>query len=142
MSNGKITGNELEHLTKLAYSINQATRFGNGQGAEWLLADQPKEYRENFRAAVREVAEHFLAGKSRTPKQQHEMWLADRRAQGYKKGRDDNHDEGNLSSPSLMPWDDLPATEKMKSEMFLEAIRAFLNLIVKPRIAAEQEKAA
>jgi hypothetical protein len=57
-----------------------------------------------------------------TPGQQHQKWLDERRAQGWTWGP--VKDGERKTSPSLVPFNDLPEVEKAKDRLVIAIVRA------------------
>ena len=50
-------------------------------------------------------------------RQRHSQWVASYQADGWKPG--DNYDPTNKTHPNLVPYDELPASNRMKAKIFM-----------------------
>lgn len=63
-----------------------------------------------------------------TPKKSHEGWLAQKLAEGWKYGP--VKDPVKKEHPCILPYDDLPAFQKLKDDIFIATVREVAAEIV------------
>jgi hypothetical protein len=100
-----------ERIAWTAHEANRAVQAQNGDdmpSLPWIC--EPRSLRRTAVAGVRRV----LTGL--TPEQNHEHWLADKLAQGWSYGN--IKDPEKKTHPCMVPWADLPASEKRKARLF------------------------
>ena len=128
--------NELEDSAKteiideagiFAFNVNMAYSTAIGTEAKNL----PKRYRELSEeelVKVREAIEkHFISDVD--PEESHEMWLNSKAELGWTYGEEKN--EELKTHPCIMPYNDLPAEQKVKDVLFKESIRSFAEFMTR-----------
>lgn len=100
------------HETNRAYcqTIDDHTQFPWDSAADWQ--------RES---AVKGV-EGVLNGTITRPEQAHESWLAEKKATGWKYGPVKDADK--KEHPCLVPYAELPATQRVKDALFFAVVTA------------------
>lgn len=93
-----------------------------------IAAGQPynEEPDDDDLASNKRSIVNFLENPDRTPEQSHEMWMADRLANGWVYGS--VKDKEKKTHPDLVPYDQLPEIEKRKDASHIHSVRFAVNL--------------
>ncbi len=86
-------------------------------GADLPLHDVPEDYKisdERLRSLMAGT-KYVLKNPSTTPEENHNIWMAAKKSQGYKYG--DVLDIEKRTHPSMIPFENLSDVEKRKDEM-------------------------
>jgi RyR domain len=114
------TDSEVTRIARIAHEANRAVQAADGDdmpSLPWMW--EPRSLRASTIAGVRRI----LAGI--TPEQNHGMWCAYKRAQGWSYGPEK---DGELRlHPCLVPWEDLPARERAKARLFCAVVQALAS---------------
>lgn len=110
-------GDLVDRIARVCHEANRAWRraIGEEPGPGWDEA--PLEQRVSCRDGVL----YALSG-VRTPRAQHEAWLAERRAQGWTYGPVKDPDAKR--HPCLVDYDELPENQRIKDYLFLGIVNA------------------
>ncbi len=108
--------------------------FGQPEGENGCFAGKvinldPEELADmepNRRAGMKAAIKNALTTDT-TPEQSHINWLAAQEALGYKYGTE--IDRVNLLHPCMVPYEQLPAEQKLKDDMFVAIIKSFKEKI-------------
>ena len=112
-------------VLKIAQVMHEAVRAwqtANGQKAAPAWSRAPKWMKKASREAVLWRIENPRAASS----VQHEQWLAQKRAEGWKYGRTKNG--VRKTHPLLVPYADLPEVERRKDAM----VGALIDSLIRP----------
>ena len=111
-----------EAIARVVHEANRAycTELGDDSQDPWDLA--PDWQRKSAVSGVRAV----LDGTAQTPEQQHEAWMAEKRAGGWTLG--DVKDAEAKTHPCLVPYDQLPVEQRLKDVLFGAIVRALATL--------------
>ena len=120
---------------KIAEWVYEAARLE----AEWSgrpvipepFTDRDEAFRRQF---VNVVREYIALEKLPTPEEAHESWVKAYRKMGWKYGEE--RDAEAKTHPDLVPYDELPQSEKDKDAIFLALV--WLAKQFKPLIAEEE----
>jgi hypothetical protein len=96
--------------------------FQMGAGQDYNAEPDEEDIRSNIASL-----EDYLQHPDRTPEQSHELWMADRIANGWKFGP--VKDKVKKTHPDLVPYDLLPEVEKLKDTQHLFALQAAMALL-------------
>jgi hypothetical protein len=115
-----MTGRALLEIAcaQAAHEANRAFCFATGDGhpPAWEHASP------GMQASTLAAVEGVLDGRIATPEDAHASWMRARLACGWTYGPDKC--ETRLTHPSLRPWRELSARERMKDVLFLAVVRA------------------
>jgi uncharacterized protein (DUF433 family) len=111
----------LELILTVVHNANAVMKKINGEKHE-ELADMEPARRAGIKAAIKYALENDT-----TPEQSHINWLAAQEALGYKYGVE--IDRVNLLHPCMVPYEQLPAAQKLKDDMFMSIINSFKEKI-------------
>ena len=112
-------------IMKIAQVMHEAVRAwqkANGQAAAPPWSRAPKWMKEASREAVLWRMDNPRASSS----VQHEQWMAQKRAEGWKYGRIKNGTR--KTHPLLVPYADLPEVERRKDAM----VGALIDSLIRP----------
>lgn len=110
-------------ITEIAAVCHEANRTlclaqGDTSQLPWTAA--PAWQRDSAEAGVRAI----INNPSITPEQQHDAWSADKRAAGWAYG--EVKDAEKKTHHCLVPYDQLPAAQRVKDALFQGVARALL----------------
>jgi len=107
----------LEALGRAAHEVNRSYCQARGDDTQmpWEVAP------EWLRVSVLKGVRGALAGNS--PEQSHESWLMEKSATGWKHGP--VKDAEKKEHPNIVPYAELPATERKKDALFVGTVLLF-----------------
>lgn len=107
-------------LAAIAHAVNAAycKAIGDNSQADWDNA--PQWQKDSVANGVR----HMLANPDATPEQMHESWLLEKEKAGWVYG--EVKDEKLKTHPCILPYDELPTTQRVKDYLFQAVVKAFL----------------
>ncbi|GAA1770098.1 RyR domain-containing protein [Nonomuraea bangladeshensis] len=104
-------------IARVCHEANRILQIAAGQQPSPHWADAPDWQQESAVAGV----EAALSGA--TPQELHERWCEVKRAAGWTYGP--AKDEAAKTHPCLVPYEELPAAERVKDHLFHAIVRAF-----------------
>jgi hypothetical protein len=105
-----------EQIAEVAHEANRAVQRINGE----TYVDPPwSEASEERRARLTAVVARGPAG---TPRASHEVWFREKLADGWAYGP--TRDNEAKIHPCMVPYDDLPESQRAKDALFLGILRA------------------
>ena len=113
----------IEQIAEVAHETNRAYCQTMGDDS-WLPWDDVSQWeKDSYVKGVKFQIENPDAGQSA----QHEAWLKDKEADGwtYSEVKDPEKKE----HPCCMPYEDLPAEQKVKDALFVGVVRALKILL-------------
>lgn len=119
----KLNVNTVELLARLAHEINRAYCIGIGDTSQVEWEDAPDWQKDSCRAGVRAV----LNGEATSPEQQHELWMRQKLADGWRYGS--VKDVEAKMHPCLLPYEQLPVEQRVKDHLFRAAVLRGLNML-------------
>ena len=78
-----------------------------------------------MKEATRDSVRHVLNNPDQTAKVQHEQWVKQKRAAGWKHG--DEKDGRQKTHPLLVPYEDLDLVERRKDALVIAIVSEFLS---------------
>lgn len=108
----------IELAARTAHEVNRAYCLGLYDDSQPGWEDAP----EWQRSSAIKGAQGVLAGNG--PEQSHESWLEEKRATGWKHGPVKDADK--KEHPCFVPYDQLPAAQKFKDTLFVNAVKGVL----------------
>lgn len=109
-------------IAMVAHEINRAYCNAIGDTSQEPWENAPKWMRES---AIRCVAMH-LNHPDMTPERSHELWMADKLAQGWTYG--EKKDARAKTHPCMVPYDQLPEAQRIKDYLFTAVVRVMKNV--------------
>lgn len=106
----------IELCARAAHEVNRAYCLAIGDDSQLPWDTAPDWQKSSARNGVDGV----LAGN--TPEQSHESWLAQKKAEGWSYGA--VKDQAKLEHPCFVPYQELPAAQKLKDELFVNVVAA------------------
>jgi hypothetical protein len=122
-------------IARTCHEVNRAYCSSLGDNSQPAWADAPAWQRESAIAGV----EAALADATRTPAQSHEGWSAQKVADGWVYGP--VKDPAAKTHPCLVPYADLPESQKTKDALFLSVVNALRSFATLAMIADVAEVA-
>ena len=114
-----MTADELiEACAMAAHGVNAAYCVAIGDTSQPSWNDAQAWQKESCRVGVRAV----LANKDHGPAASHNGWLEHKMADGWKWGPAKDYEK--KEHPCFMPYEDLPAEQRKKDDLFIATVRA------------------
>lgn len=108
--------NVVEACAEAAHEVNRIYCVFTGDRSQMPWQEAPQWQKDSVRKGVRGA----LHGN--TPEQSHESWLVEKRATGWVYGP--IKDVEKKQHPCMVPYADLPDSQKMKDYLFVKTVRA------------------
>jgi hypothetical protein len=115
----RYTDLEIARFARIAHEANRAVQAADGDdmpSLPWFC--EPRSLRASTMAGVQRV----LAGMS--PAENHELWCAFKRDQGWVYGPLKDAEVRPPTHPCLVPWPQLPRPERVKARLFCAVVLA------------------
>ena len=109
-------------MASAAHEVNRAYSLALGDTSQGSWDDAPEWQRSSVRVGVAGA----LAGD--TSEQSHEGWLREKMATGWKYGP--TKDPEKKEHPSLVPYGELPESQRAKDDLFVTTVRAVARALV------------
>jgi hypothetical protein len=113
---------QVEYLAKLAHEANRAYCGFIGDESQASWEEAPTWQRESAQMGVESV----LDNPDMTPDQSHAGWMAHKLADGWKYG--EVKDAGKKEHPCMVPYSQLPITQRFKDYLFQCVVRAGMKV--------------
>lgn len=110
-----------EQIAKLAHEVNRAYCVSIGDASRPSWEDAPEWQRKS---AMNGVAAHIK--EPRTPRESHELWLAEKRADGWTYGA--VKDVSAKTHPCFLPYEDLPAEQRAKDFLLAAVVETCIKI--------------
>lgn len=104
-----------EQIAEMCHETNAAYCRLIGDTSQTSWADAPGWQRTSAMNGVAGALE------GNTPQESHESWMAEKVADGWVHG--EVKDPDAKTHPCLVPYDELPAKQKVKDELYLAVVR-------------------
>lgn len=108
-------------IARTCHEANRAYCESQGDYSQLPWEDAPDWQRQS---AVNGVL-HALGNPDAKPADSHESWLAEKRRDGWAYGA--VKDPATKTHPCLVPYDELPPSQKAKDYIFLAIVRAMMT---------------
>ena len=104
-----------EQIAQVVHEMNRGLQYVQGD----LSPSQP------WQVESEEIQQTVIVGvqeakRGVTPREHHERWCAEKRAQGWRYG--EVKDPAAKTHPCLVAYDDLPSGQRLKNELFLAVV--------------------
>jgi hypothetical protein len=109
---------DLEHIARVCHEANRALCQAFGDETQLPWAEAPEWQRESSVKGV----QFALSNPDGSPAAQHEAWMADKLANGWRKGA--ARDPARKVHNCLVPYDELPPEGRAKDYVFRAIVRA------------------
>lgn len=109
-------------IARVCHEVNRAYCKGIGDAPHEAWDNAPDWQRQSAIAGVRFLAENPAAG----PDASHKAWLAHKEAEGWKFGY--VKDEAKKEHPCFVPYEQLPAEQRVKDYLFQAVTRTLLAM--------------
>lgn len=107
-----------EEIARVCHEANRAYSYTIGDYTHKSWEDSPQWVKDS---AINGV-EYHLMNKNSTPKNSHEQWLKNKKADGWKWGP--KKDPVKKEHPCFLDYEDLPEDQRIKDSLFVSIIRA------------------
>ena len=108
----------INDVARICHQTNKAYCESLGDFSQSSWEDAPDWQRKSV---IKGVEAHMA--KNLTPRQNHENWLAHKKANGWRFGP--TKDPGKREHPCMVPYDELPEEQRIKNELFTAICNAF-----------------
>lgn len=116
----------LYEAARLAHEVNRAYCKEIGDDSQPGWEDAPQWQRESAFEGARAHLNAFSAGIPMSPKDSHASWLSHKEKDGWVWGP--VKDPEKKQHPCMVPYEQLPAEQRMKDALFTAVVRAVLRL--------------
>lgn len=110
-----------EDIARIIHNANRDLQIVQGDPVPSPLWDDDDVPEYQRRRSIEQV-QKVLADPGITPERNHEMWCDEMRADGFVYG--EVKDPGAKTHPTLLPWAELPAEQRLKDRLFIAVVRA------------------
>lgn len=111
-----------EYASEAAHEANRLLCLSQGDGTQPRWKDAPQWQKDSAVSGVRMIWDNPAT----TPEQSHEGWIALKRKEGWKWGP--LKDPDKREHPCFLKYSQLPASQRLKDDMFGLVVRAKLGL--------------
>lgn len=112
--------NTYEKAARCAHEVNRAYCVALGDDSQAPWEDAPQWQKDSAIAGAKAIADRNVG-----PRESHEGWLAQKVADGWTYGP--VKDPEKKEHPCMVPYDELPAMQRRKDELFGAAVRGALG---------------
>lgn len=112
---------EVEHVAKVAHEVNRAFCKAQGDNSQPAWEDAPEWQKLSAIEGVKAIIED----PSMTPQKSHEGWMTQKYKDGWKYGP--VKDPENKEHPCMVPYEELPESQRAKDELFVASVKAALG---------------
>jgi len=113
----------IEQVARIAHETNRAYCASIGDYSQPLWEDAPEWQRVSALTGVNFHLTILKKGSHPSPVASHESWLQEKKAQGWKYGKEKNPEK--KEHPCFVPYDELPLEQRMKDFLFAHIVEAF-----------------
>lgn len=115
----------IEDIARVTYEANRAysATIGDDSFQKWEVA--PEWQRETNMNGVRFHLKTLRGGLTPAPSASHESWLEEKRRAGWRYGPVKRVDL--KEHPCFVPYDELPAAQKLKDYLFGAVVKAYFD---------------
>jgi hypothetical protein len=113
----------IEQVARIAHETNRAYCASIGDYSQPLWEDAPEWQKSSALKGVNFHLDILEKGSLPSPAASHESWLREKKAQGWKYGKEKNPEK--KEHPCCVPYDELPPEQRMKDFLFLAIVEAF-----------------
>jgi hypothetical protein len=112
-----------EQIARVCHAANKAYchTIGDASQLSWYQAEQWQ------RDSAINGVQYALAHPDALPSAQHEAWLNDKLADGWKYGP--VKDSAKKEHPCIVPYDELPVEQRVKDFLFKAVVKAFTDAV-------------
>ena len=114
-----------EQIAFVCHEANRAYCATVSDYSQKAWHDAEEWQRESARNGVRFALAELGAGRQPSPSAQHDAWMAEKLAQGWKYGP--IKDAEKKEHPCIVPYDELNGLQKIKDSIFLGVVQAFFS---------------
>ena len=107
-----------EQIARICHEANRAYCIGLGDMSQLSWDEAPEWQRKSAIIGVK----FTLANPDAKPSRSHESWLSEKELDGWRYG--EVKDPVAKTHPCFVPYDDLPAEQKIKDHLFQAVVRA------------------
>jgi hypothetical protein len=108
---------DAEYIAKVAHEVNRAYCESMGDNSQLPWEEAPEWQKTSAINGVK----HHVANPDTTPRQSHEVWLAEKKATGWAYGP--VKDAEKKLHPCCVPYENLSASDKAKDYIFRAIVK-------------------
>lgn len=113
----------LAQIAEICHETNRAYCETMGDYSQDAWDDAQEWQKESAKNGVKFHWATMEEGKEPTPHDSHNSWLAEKRAAGWTHG--EKKDTVAKTHPCFVPYDELPAAQRLKDYLFVNVVKAF-----------------
>lgn len=123
----------VEQIALICHEANRAYCRTLGDLSQSSWEEAPNWQKKSAVTGVEFHLNTLEAGREPLPSASHDSWLAEKTADGWKFGP--VKDAAKKEHPCFVPYDELPAQEKLKDFIFCAIVKAFYCAVNTPAVA-------
>lgn len=108
----------VEDIAHVVHEANRALCLTQGDQSQGSWEYAPQWQKDSAIEGIKKIQ----SGEIKTPKQSHQSWLDHKEKDGWKYGA--VKDAAKLEHPCMVPYEQLPADQKIKDALFFAIVRA------------------
>ena len=124
-----------ERVARVAHEANRAYCASIGDMSQLPWEEAGQWQRESAVNGVQFRLKAFMAGERPSPSAQHDAWLADKAADGWKYGP--VKDAAKKEHPCIVSYEELPVEQRIKDYLFVSVCDAFFAAMPYKVVSAE-----
>jgi len=113
----------VEQIALVCHAANAAYCESIGDYSQPSWAESPDWQKNSARNGVEMHLRTLAQGKEPNPAESHQAWYAQKEREGWQYGPEKNPD--TKQHPCFVPYDQLPADQKVKDFIFVNVVKAF-----------------
>src|SRR5688572_26259243 len=114
---------EIDKIARVCHEANRAYCESIGDHSQVPWNSAPDWQKESTVTTVKSHLERFQAGKAVQPAESHEIWLEDKKRQGWHYGP--VKDPARKEHPCIVPYAELPLEQRMKDYLIAAVVEAY-----------------
>ena len=120
---------DILQIARVCHEANRAYCETLGDFSQPLWNDAPEWQHQSAINGVLSHGDKLEQAQEPSPQRVHEAWLKDKHESGWKYGAEKDH--ARKEQPAIVPYEQLPESEKLKDYIFSGIVKAFFASYLK-----------